>query len=363
MLEKALREGNQAKLTELVKSKPNVIEDPNLRAQIMDCLVQALLPSTLECIAFCKYKARVDVPPFEFPQNFDFSHFSRRKETNINTSEAGYAISGPKPSTTNNFINEDHITKSQASISTQPWLIEFFINDCGERLTEWWAFVIPALLNYLDTTDLSQRAEGVRLLKQLASQHAHKLLSTGLIPVFEEAVDPLISFLPPMAEPEVTKKVHRPAVECLSVLANIQAQPNRNHRLNFIARNGTLKPFSISIEKVDLSIYFLNTLEAFITGSLQSLTIVHFDPIVKLFNHIMADPFVQFNSGLIEACCSMMHQAMRWSWPVVERYRYDIMYGLVKARHTQSACFEMLKPTAAEKERLSRVKLPSELDN
>lgn len=360
MLEKALKEGDQAQVVRLVRANPQLIENVNLRAPIIECLTDPLLPSTLECIAYCKYKAKVEVPTFDIPRDFDFAYFARRKETNINASTAGYAIQGAKPPTTNNFINEDHHKpKSDVTISSQPWLIEFFICDCSDLLAEWWAFVIPALLNYLDTTDLSQRVEGVRLVKLLASQHAQKLMSTGLVPVFEEAIDPLLSFLPPMAEPEVSKKVHRPSVECLSVLAKIQPKSARNQRLNFIARNGTLKPFSIASEKVDLLIYFLNTLESFIADSLQSLTIVHFDPIVKLFNHIMADPFVKFNAELIRACSSMMYQAMRWSWPVVERYRFDIMFGLIKAKHTESACFEMLAPTASERETLSKINIPN----
>ena len=326
------------------------------KSGIMPAIVKTLQSElanleALDFLAFAKYEKQSSLELPEMDPLAEFHHFDSVREYSYDATPAGYATQ--KVSS----MRKLPFAESQRGyFGSRPWLLQFFIesqaNTNRQFVDKWWALVVPALLNFLDTGDVGVKTRAVRLVDSLATHHGERLRASGLAPVFESSIEPCLSFLPPLVEVPKTKLVHRPALKCLVKLAQTYSldRLKYNARINFLARDGCLKPFLHANEKVELFEYFLKSLQNFINHALQSLTIVHLHGIIQVCNQILTDPFVDVSAELVNCACGALEAAIKWAWPCIEKYRYTIMFGLAKANALDTPVFAMLKPTREEAE-------------
>lgn len=219
------------------------------------------------------------------------------------------------------------------------WLLEYLICE-DPNVDFWWPVVIPATLNTLDSADFAMKAKGCKLVLRLCQGHAAKLEHTGVRGVLWETIIPFLHYLPPSVEPEVAEKIVSSAIHASLALAC-----GDTNKLNYAIRQGPLRAIQHSSDNVNFMVTMLNLLNETIL-QLKSLSIMHLRAIVQSFVQIMSDPFVDASPQLINSATDMMSTAIRYCWPRIDIYKYEIMYGLIKARAVDSQCGKLLAEAA-----------------
>lgn len=205
----------------------------------------------------------------------------------------------------------------------ESWLVEGMIDS--PHYEEQWTFIVPTTLNLIDSSDYSLKVKGARMCARLAEKARAKLESTGLIPVFWDALILLLSYLPPAVEPLDAEKLQKAAVRALLALATEREQ------LNFIFTKGPLSAMQHTNNNVELLISTFQNLELVVKKA-QLLSVVHLQAIVQNFRSVLSDPFIDASPQLIAQACQTMQVTMSVCSPRVGAYAYDILYGVAKAK-------------------------------
>lgn len=199
----------------------------------------------------------------------------------------------------------------------------------------WWPVFMPFVLRYLEKTQSEHRLRGTLTVLTLCRKFPEYLAKSGLAKPLEALVEPLMYFLPPLTPPETTIRVFKPSIECLFLLAEIQNKSDKNNlnsRFNYLTRQGVLNAFLHSADNnVALVSAYFQTLTEVVDTWLKTLAIAHLQPIVKLFNHIMLDPFMYEDSEIGRLACTMMKTLILYTWPRIGVYKYNILLALKKS--------------------------------
>lgn len=283
-----------------------MLADQNLEPEIaLFCLNHLdLTDDSLDIQAFYAYEKKLGKVPRVPPEILN-GLLSPKKHDKI--SSAG-----------NRRLHESFDRSPKERENVKCWLLELGLR---QDAVQWWSRLIPGMLHLLDSPDIKERARACDLVPLLPFE---RLLSSGLVPVFREAILPCIHFLPPSSQPTLTMQVHHHALKALSYLSNSPAE------LNELMRDGCIRAFGYTQGNFELTKYFLH-MTTDLLSRLNSLVIIHLNDIVAIWMAIMADPFADASPELLQAAETFMCEVVRRSWPRIEQYSYDILFGLVKS--------------------------------
>lgn len=311
--------------------------------------------SALEALAFCRFERSIETitdDDLGLPDSLDLSLWQRSKETHSSATAGGYVSinHGTQTAQRDALFEPARASHKDAHHFISPWILKLLITNVNRSkasVDKWWPIVVPILLNRLDSTDIKMKKQTIELVHLLASHHTERLVHSGLIPVLEASIEPCMSYLSPLVDTAETMLIHRPTILCLAQLS--RGSPAR---LNFIARQGCLKPFLHTKESSELTIYFFQTLQMVVATYLKTLVIVHLSAVVDIFTSVMCNPFLDGSPELALIAVETMAEVIKWAWPRVDQYKYKILLGLTKSNRLESPLCDMLGAFPAELEKL-----------
>lgn len=219
----------------------------------------------------------------------------------------------------------------QEKTALPTWLLRGLV-DYGSA--DSWPVFIPATLTLLDSPEIALRAQGCLAAKSIAEKYKAKLETSGLRPLFQEAIKSCLHYLPPSSKAEETMLIERPAVVSLLALAT------NDQELDAVMREGPLRAFRYTQQNVKLIIYLLDLVRT-VADRLGPRTIIHLKELIHIFMAILADPYIDTSPELVEAACSTMSSVLlRHCAPRMPNYRYDVLYALAKAKVLQGPYFD-----------------------
>jgi hypothetical protein len=212
-------------------------------------------------------------------------------------------------------------------------LLEFVVKNLDPKeLETQWHLIVPATLNIVDDYDTAIKAKGCEILQALVFKISPKFLAqTGLGPVLWEACVPILSFVPPGTSLEDTLLVFPKGVNCmLSIAEKETVSSTRNRLLDELLRDGILKSIAHSNQKVNLLVVLISLLEQIVVG-MGTHSIAHLPSLVQVYASIMRDPFLDLAPQLALGACHALNLIMKYCWPRIQNYRYDILLSSIVA--------------------------------
>jgi hypothetical protein len=223
--------------------------------------------------------------------------------------------------------------KYQGSIGVLEWSLTALRADTD--LKDYWPLIVPSVLNVIDDHDASIKTKGCSLAGILLDNVDPQFLAgTGLVPVFWEAIKTCLYYLPPSTSvPQSTRIIGGAVDALLQISSKDKTSLQKLHHLNEIVRDGIFRGIDQAGQKIELTSMLLQKLQRII-GELKIDTVRHLRKIVKIFLHILSDPFVSAFQPLVVLTCDVMKTTMSWCWPRMDQYKYEILKGLVRAWKT-----------------------------
>lgn len=243
-------------------------------------------------------------------------------------------------------INNNQVKFSSLNLNEPvvPWrsdlamvaLFEYFVRTATfNQLQIQWPFVTPTTLNIVDDHDPGIKQKGCEIIQTLMEQTDRTFFkSTGLVQVMWDALTPCLSYLPPGTPDGESILLVGKCIDALIVAAQVDSSSNNNNnvyeKLDELIREGIVRGMNLAGEKVTVALMLLVKLEKII-NILQMRTIRHLGALVTILVHVLADPFGNAFEPLLNQACSVMILLLKYCWPRMEEYKFEILNGLIKA--------------------------------
>jgi hypothetical protein len=202
------------------------------------------------------------------------------------------------------------------------------------QLRSVWPFLVPSILNIVDDHEVMIKLKGCQFLELVANKMDPQFLhTTGLIPVFRDAVKPTLHYLPPSISANLSKIITHQGVDTLlSLTASLKACDKTTDRLADLdtLTFDLLHAIATSGQKVDLLISLLADMESLVQ-QLGPETVKYLQDLVKVYLNILGDPFIGHSPNLAVQTCKLINTIMTYAWPRLYRYRYEILRGAILA--------------------------------
>ncbi|KAH8912820.1 hypothetical protein BR93DRAFT_922790 [Coniochaeta sp. PMI_546] len=264
---------------------------------------------------------------------------------------AGVTASGRKAE-----FPDDDLDRKQGlpddSRQTKPWKYEdlrsipvlaWAISQADENLP--WPLYIPPLLTLLDDPLTRIRSRGLRLTTSFLSKFpASKLRSTGLAPVFEDAISPTLSYLPSLTPEAESIALLDPAFDALLVLASRLAEEapedgrvveedgggkEARRLLDRVMRRGVLTAYFHCPEYPGV-VEVLMRKTRDVVRAMGVGAVKHLKDLVPVFRGVMTDPFAYGRPDTLMQGVRALQVVIENCWPrLVEGVWAEEMLGMV----------------------------------
>lgn len=202
------------------------------------------------------------------------------------------------------------------------------------QLRSIWPFLVPSILNIVDDHEVMIKLKGCQFLELVVNKVDPQFLyTTGLIPIFLDAVTPTLHYLPPSISTDLSKVItHQGVNTLLSLTSSLKTSGKTKDRLaNLDALVfDLLHAISNSHQKIDLLMSLLVDMES-VVQQLGPETVKYLQDLVKVYLNIVGDPFIGHSPRLALQACEFINIVMTYTWPRLYRYRYEILRGAILA--------------------------------
>lgn len=218
-------------------------------------------------------------------------------------------------------------------------------------MQENWPLIVPPLLGQIDDETVDFKVKGCKALSSLLSKVDAALLQrTGLGEVFEQALLPLLSYLPTLTPEADSLRLLGRTFPCLLALARTRfpADADRDHKLRSldkILREGVLRACTYAgdypniVTKLMQEIIELVTemkieavkhlkvyLHVHIGYRLQTLNLKQ--DIIPLLIDNLCNPFITAHMPLLVASVKALQTVILNCWPRVPYYKGEVLRGI-----------------------------------
>ncbi|KAA8898558.1 hypothetical protein TRICI_006513 [Trichomonascus ciferrii] len=220
------------------------------------------------------------------------------------------------------------------------------------QLRSVWPFLVPSMLNIVDDHEVMIKLKGCQFLELVVSKMDSQFLhTTGLIPIFRDAVAPTLHYLPPSIPTNLSRIITHQGVDTLlSLTASLKASGKTRDCLADMdsLMFDLLHAIANTNQKVELLISLLADMESLVQ-QLGPETVKYLQDLVKVYLNILGDPFIGHSPNLAIKTCEFINTVMTYAWPRLYRYRYEILRGAVlsyKRIQKAEASTQLIVPVA-----------------
>lgn len=223
-------------------------------------------------------------------------------------------------------------------LSLLRWSIQSLNEQGVERL---WPLLIPPILTLLDDWDTKYKKLGAELLAQVLSVTAVDLLKrTGLGPVFEEALMPCLTYLPPLTNPQDSVQLLPAVYDALTNLAatrypaatktsesNLPLPAERVVSLDAVVRKGVIYGYTHASQHPAIVIMLFHNLTLLI-NQLGIEFVKHLKFVLPMLNEALSNPLATAQPELLRAAITAVRTIIQTCWPRMVVHRGEILRGL-----------------------------------
>ncbi|KAL9096934.1 MAG: hypothetical protein Q9165_000898 [Trypethelium subeluteriae] len=232
------------------------------------------------------------------------------------------------------------------------WVLQSLPNE--ETVEKNWGLLVPPLLTIVDDIDHSMKARGCAMLKLLLDHTPPSLLArTGVADVIEEAVMPLLSYLPTLTPEDESVELLSAAYPTLLTLSRVRyldtearrktqrktqdhtskdiffstPTDKKIHFLDTIVRQGILSGFAHASSHVRVA----ETLFMHLMPLIQELGIEfvkHLKHVLPLITEILSNPFGAAYPPLLIVAAKTLQTVILNCWPRMAFWRGEILKGM-----------------------------------
>lgn len=241
-------------------------------------------------------------------------------------------------------------TESMDDSVNKPWksskndhaldLLRWVVGVMSEELVEEvWHLVVPPVLTLIDDWEAQYKRLGVQLLREVLEVTPPLLLKrTGLGDVFEDALMPCLTYMPPVTPEQQSVELLVEVYPALITLSRIRYPPTSpdtpndpgRHRIKFldsITRKGTINGLAHNSEHADL-IAALSDQLVILLDELNIESVKHLQYILPLMTDILSRPQSTARPRMLISTTKAMQSLIRNAAPRMARYQGEVLKGL-----------------------------------
>lgn len=242
--------------------------------------------------------------------------------------------------TTTTARNHPHHTDDEF---TKPWkhasnynvllLLGWSVKNISETaVRQLWPLVIPPVLTLIDDWETKYKRLGCQLLNTTLLKTQPLLLQqTGLSPVFEEALAPALTYIPPLLKDEEASTLLPDVYQTLITLAeksyNNSKDTSRADALDVIIRKGIIYGYAHASEFPAVTNVLLQQL-SILTNKLGILSVKHLKFVIPMLVEVLSSSHATGRPDLLHNASVCLHSVLRNCWPRIFAYHGDILKGI-----------------------------------
>lgn len=217
-----------------------------------------------------------------------------------------------------------------------------------------WPLIVPPILKMIDEVDVSWKVKGINLINMLFDKISPLLLAkTGLGDVFEEALLPCLTYLPPLTSEKESIaltdqsypalislcKIRYPKTSLIGSKSTPSTVPVSDHEiavtvlnkrekfLDNLVRQGFLKSYFHSSEYVQLTSVLLRHLRS-ILQTLGIPSVKHLGATLPLISNILSEPLGPVYPSLLAEAAKTIQVIITSAWPRILYHKGEILNGV-----------------------------------
>ncbi|KAH7043186.1 tRNA nucleotidyltransferase [Macrophomina phaseolina] len=231
----------------------------------------------------------------------------------------------------------------------------------SERVEDFWPLLVPPVLTLVDDSDPKFKAKGCDLLRLLLEITPSQLLKrTGLADVFEEALNPCLTYLPTLTPESESISLLDAAYPALIALARTRypvpspgdplsdAAQQRASALDKLVWDGILSSHAHAGEHVRIAQCLVAQLNSIIR-TLGVHSVKHLKSLVPLLSNILSEPLGPSYPPLLIQAARTMQTLILNAWVRIEMWRAEVFKGV-------AVCWVRLAAEGEEKDGFAEVK-------
>jgi len=229
-------------------------------------------------------------------------------------------------------------------------LLEWSIGVLSQKDIETqWRFLMPPILQTIDSLEVEWKAKGCHLLALLLQQMQHTtgqdaglkpvmpsnptefLQRTGYHSLLADVLLPLLTHLPSLTPEDDSVILLSPVYSALISLAHfLPSEPRKTAFLSTLVRQAIVDPLTHLPHPCiypSLSTLIISYLPPLLTA-LQLDAVKHLSVLLPLLSSILQDPFTLSHTQMVVATLVALRSVLANAWPRVAAHRRTILLGL-----------------------------------
>ncbi|KAK4494397.1 hypothetical protein PRZ48_014695 [Zasmidium cellare] len=222
-------------------------------------------------------------------------------------------------------------------------LLRWVVGSLDEKIAaEVWPLVVPPILTLIDDWETKYKRIGTERLHSLLRATPPALLDrTGLGEVFEEALLPCLTYLPPLTPQDDSTALLSTVYPCLLTLAHIRYPKDANSKpqsptatdlnrikvLSTILRKGILHGYTHSSENPAIvTRLFTNLVPLLDAMGIDS--VAHLKYTIPMLVETLAHPLGSGSLSMLDSAVDALKAVIRNAWPRMSAWRGEMLKGL-----------------------------------
>lgn len=253
-----------------------------------------------------------------------------------------------RKNTTPNVVQQKFSPSGLYDPVKRPWkyrdvhaatVLQWAVEKSDEKLiAESWHLFIPPLLTLVDDISTPYKLKGMALLTALLPKLPTRILEqTGLGDVIEEAILPILAYLPTLTPTDESKLLLRAAYDALFKLMNVRFQDKANEAkkqklIDKLLRKGIFYAYHHCPDNLTIVLLLLEVVGEVINRAGIEAT-KHLKDILPILYTILMDPFAPANPPTLIQAIKTLQIVILNCWVVIttDRHRHELIKALIVA--------------------------------
>lgn len=259
-----------------------------------------------------------------------------------NVTEQGWKVAAPALPKKVGLGGEDESVSKPWKGSRDAYFLDILrwvVEALDEKIVaEVWPLVVPPILTLLDDWETKYKSIGAERLDGLLHVTPTALLKrTGLGDVFEEALMPCLTYLPPITPEPDAINLLKAVFPTLLTLSRVRYPPpvpstSPDHRprtkfLDTVLRKGVIYGYSLCSNYPRITSILFSNLSVFL-NELAIDSVKHIKYILPMLTETLAHPLAGADSAVLFSALESMQSLIRNCWPRMSVYRGEVLKGL-----------------------------------
>ncbi|PNY29990.1 Uncharacterized protein TCAP_00065 [Tolypocladium capitatum] len=202
------------------------------------------------------------------------------------------------------------------------WAVE---NASTSLIAENWPLFLPVLLVLVEDHETHVREKGLATLATFLSKCTLKTLrATGIGNLFEEAVFPMLLFLPNLTPEQDSANLLRLAYPVLLQLAEADPDPQSHKRrrlLDRLVRDGIMAGYSHASQHATIVQVLMHNMAAAVS-CLGIFSVKHLQNLLRMIESVMTDPFAIACPSTVLAAAEALDALLSHCWPRITETKH-----------------------------------------